>query len=71
MNSKYIAAVVTLLTLASSDLAFAKTKQHAPVQSYNACDPYAGTYWEGVAPYASNARCDPLKGTVFDDVAPY
>jgi hypothetical protein len=34
-------------------------------------DPYAGTYWDGVAPYSSNAQPDPYAGTPWDGVAPY
>jgi hypothetical protein len=64
--NKLIVAIVTAVTLASTSLAFAETRYRSP------CDPYAGTYWEGVAPYGSTSTsCDPYDGTIWEGVAPY
>ena len=64
--NKLIVAIVTAVTLASTSLAFAETRYRSP------CDPYAGTYWEGVAPYGSaSTSCDPYDGTIWEGVAPY
>jgi hypothetical protein len=82
MIAKILPAIVTGLLLATTALASAQTRsyQQAP-QGYAQCmapnpdaywhDPYAGTYWEGVAPYSSNEQPDPYAGTVWDGVAPY
>ena len=69
MSHKFITALVTVVVLASTGVAFAQDR--AQRDSLNACDPYAGTIWDGVAPYNANSQCDPYKGTIWEDVAPY
>jgi len=86
MPEKIIAAmiaVVAALLLGSTLMASAQTKTHrqnAPlymqgVSPYRGAvywrDPYAGTYWEGLAPYGSNDQPDPYAGTYWEGLAPY
>ena len=64
--NKLIVAIVTAVTLAPTSLASAETRYS------HACNPYAGTYWDGIAPYGSTpTSCDPYDGTIWEGVAPY
>jgi hypothetical protein len=69
MSNKLIAAIVTVVMLASTGVAFAENRSQR--ESSKACDPYVGTYWEGVAPYGATSQCDPYDGTIWEGVAPY
>jgi hypothetical protein len=46
-------------------------KQERQSRASDRCDPYFGTYWDGVAPYSSDACSDPYVGTPWDSVWPY
>ncbi len=76
MSAKMLPALVAGLLLGTTALTSA---QPAP-DVYGApemypgmymADPYAGTPFEGVAPYSSYAEPNPYSGTVYDGVAPY
>jgi hypothetical protein len=43
----------------------------AQSQTGDGCDPYFGTYWDGVAPYSGDSCTDPYDGTIWEGVAPY
>ena len=67
MSAKIIAIAAATMLFASSGLASART---APLAVHSQ-DPYAGTVWDGVAPYNSGAMPDPYAGSIWDGVAPY
>jgi hypothetical protein len=75
MSTKILAALTAAAVLVSAGEASAQIK--APAMRHNhlnasQCDSYAGTVWDGVAPYSSTGgQCDPYAGTVWDGVAPY
>jgi hypothetical protein len=77
MSGKIVAAVVAAALLATTGLADARTNttKHHATRAFHAavCDPYAGTYLDGVAPYSANLspQCNPYAGTYWDGVAPY
>jgi hypothetical protein len=75
MSAKILAALTAVAILVSAGAASAKSKVSTMRHNHftaSQCDPYAGTVWDGVAPYGSSGRqCDPYAGTVWDDVAPY
>jgi hypothetical protein len=72
VKNKLLVSIVTTISLASASVAFANPQNDYRVNSYKACDPYAGTVWDGVAPYGSTPECDdPYKGTVWEGIAPY
>jgi hypothetical protein len=43
----------------------------AQAQTGDRCDPLAGTYWDGVAPYGGTSCTEPYDGTIWEGVAPY
>ncbi len=77
MSGKIVAAIIAAVSLATTGLADARTKttKHHVTRAFHAatCDPYAGTYLEGVAPHSSSLppQCNPYAGTYWDGVAPY
>jgi len=81
MSAKILPAVAAAILLGTTVFASAQTapypqgpRAYAPgfVAGPGAWyDPYAGTPFQGVAPYSSYHEPDPYAGTVFDGVAPY
>jgi hypothetical protein len=71
MNRFVASVVVTVIALASTSSAFAEIQDRTQRESHSACDPYAGSNWEGMAPYGGTSRCDPYKGNIWEGVAPY
>lgn len=71
-----VAAIAAAILVASATLATAhagsRSNYNEYYPSYVICDPYAGTYWDGVAPYASQPdECDPYYWTYWYGVVPY
>lgn len=79
MSAKIVAAMAAAVLLGTTALASAQAQhqqRHRPRVSpppYGTTwrDPYAGTYYENVAPYGSSGMRDPYYGTPFQGVAPY
>jgi hypothetical protein len=81
MSAKILPAIVVGLLLGTTALASAQNYQQYPygygpqrMMPYPGAywqDPYAGTPFQGVAPYNSNEEPDPYQGTVYEGVAPY
>jgi hypothetical protein len=73
--SKTFLAVLTAAIMVTAGAASANAKSDSVHQFYNyapVCDPYAGTVFDGVAPYGAVPRsCDPYAGTIWEGVAPY
>jgi hypothetical protein len=73
--SKTFLAVMAAAIMVTADAASANAKSHSVQQFSNhatVCDPYAGTVFDGVAPYgAVPSSCDPYAGTIWEGVAPY
>jgi hypothetical protein len=87
MYGKILPAIVAGLLLGTCAVASAQTTtqrtaphryaqprgyymQTMPTDPYR-YNPYAGTVWDGVAPYGSHGAPDPYAGTRFQGVAPY
>jgi hypothetical protein len=62
MNRFVAAVVMTVIALTSTSSAFAETKDRTQRESHSACDPYAGSNWEGMAPYGGPLAVIPTKG---------
>jgi hypothetical protein len=75
MSVKILAALTAATILVSTGAASAQNKVPAMGDGQSIasqCNPYAGTVWDGVAPYSSKGgRCDPYAGTIWDGIAPY
>jgi hypothetical protein len=84
MTNKIAAALAAAILLGTTALASAQPSnqlQHPRavvvpndalmLQDPRAYDPYAGTYFDNVAPYTARDLPDPYWGTPFQGVAPY
>ncbi len=81
MSAKILPALVAGLLLGTAVAASAQTQSYprdlvTPVVDRSApyyywTDPYYGTPFENVAPYAAGRMPDPYAGTVYDGIAPY
>jgi hypothetical protein len=83
MSAKILPAIVVGLLLGTTALASAQTRNYQQnpygygpqrMMQYPGAfwqDPYAGTPYQGVAPYDANDQPDPYAGTVYEGVAPY
>ena len=81
MSAKLLPALVAAVLIGTTALASAQTR---PYQNHHRSyaqrvvpgesswrDPYAGTYFEGVAPYSSGHEPNPYAGTYWSGVVPY